>query len=221
MTNDVNFFRIAIEQLYIIQTKGKNMKKNIRKTELIYLVIALLLMFSGSFTFAKEKDQGEMHGKNQAMNSPAGEVPANDIQKAASCPLCGMDREKFAYSRMFIEFDDGSTLGTCSIHCAAVDLAVNVDKTPVHIWVGDYNTRQLIDAEKAVWVIGGDKPGVMTKRAKWAFGDRLDADQYIKEHGGSIAAFADAMKATYEDMYQDTAMIREKRKKMHMMNKNK
>lgn len=38
--------------------------------------------------------------------------------------------------------------------------------------VGDYNTKRLIDAEKAVWVIGGGKQGVMTKRAKWAFEKR-------------------------------------------------
>lgn len=53
-----------------------------------------------------------------------------DIQKYKSCQYCGMDREKFAYSRMLLEYDDASAVGTCSIHCLAVDLALNIDKTP-------------------------------------------------------------------------------------------
>jgi copper chaperone NosL len=46
-----------------------------------------------------------------------------DVEKHPSCTYCGMDREKFAQSRMVIEYDDGTSLGTCSLHCAAVDLA--------------------------------------------------------------------------------------------------
>jgi hypothetical protein len=34
----------------------------------------------------------------------------------------------------------------------------------------------------------------------------------VKENGGAIVTFDDAMKAAYEDMYQDTRMIRERRK---------
>ena len=140
-----------------------------------------------------------------------------DIQKQASCKYCGMDRAKFAYSRMLVTYDDGSQLGTCSIHCLAVDLALNIDKIPKTLEVGDYNTKTLIDAEKAFWVIGGNKPGVMTKRAKWAFGKKSDAEAFVKAEGGKVATFEEAMKATYEDMYSDTKMIREKRKmrKMH------
>jgi nitrous oxide reductase accessory protein NosL len=88
-----------------------------------------------------------------------------DVQKHPSCKYCGMNRQQFAHSRVFIEYDDASTVGTCSIHCAAVDLAINIDKMPKAIQVGDYNSKALIDAEKASWVIGGSKMGVMTKRA--------------------------------------------------------
>ncbi len=144
----------------------------------------------------------------------------DDIAAHPSCPYCGMDRQKFSHSRVSIAFDDGSTLGTCSIHCAAVDLAVNIDKTPVQIEVGDYDTSQLIDAETAYWVIGGNKMGVMTKRAKWAFGTKPAAEAYIKENGGALAGFDQVMEAAYDDMYQDTKMIREKRKMKHQMKKN-
>jgi nitrous oxide reductase accessory protein NosL len=100
------------------------------------------------------------------------------------------------------------------MHCAAVELAVTLDKTPKARWVADYSSKKLIDAEKASWVIGGSTPGVMTKQAKWAFENKADADKFIQENGGKLGAFDDAIKASYEDMNQDTKMIKEKRKMM-------
>lgn len=137
-----------------------------------------------------------------------------DVKEGPSCKYCGMDRAKFASSRMLVEFDDGSKLSACSLHCVAVDLALQIDKTPTAIKVADMNTQELLDAEKAVWVLGGSKPGVMTKRAKWAFADKAAADAFVKANGGAIATFEEAIKAAYEDMYQDNRMIREKRKAM-------
>lgn len=137
-----------------------------------------------------------------------------DIKQSPSCKYCGMDRQKFDFSRMLIEYDDGSSMGTCSVHCAAIELATNIDKTPAAIKVGDFGTKNLIDAEKAFWVLGGSKPGVMTKRGKWAFEKKEDAEAFIKANGGEPAAFEDVIKAAYTDMYEDTKMIRDKRKMM-------
>jgi len=136
----------------------------------------------------------------------------SDIDKHLSCTYCGMDRAKFAHSRMLIEYDDGTAFGACSLHCAAVDFATNIDKAPRKMSVGDYYSKKLIDAEKAFWVLGGNKPGVMTVNAKWAFEDKRDAEKFIKESGGMPATFDDAIKAAYEDMYKDTKQIRERRK---------
>jgi copper chaperone NosL len=140
----------------------------------------------------------------------------DELAKHPACPLCGMDRAKFAHSRVLVEYDDGSTYGACSLHCAAIDMVVHIDKAPQAVMVGDFNTKQLIDAETAVWVIGGKKMGVMTKRAKWAFADETAAQNFIAENGGNRADFEEAIKAAFEDMYQDTKMIREKRKMMRM-----
>ncbi len=161
------------------------------KKSFVLIVSIMMIISAGSVSFAQE-----------------------DISKYSNCPYCGMDREKFAHSRVIIEYDDGKTVGLCSVHCAAVDLAINIDKTPQAIKVGDYNTKKLIDAETAFWVIGGNKMGVMTKRAKWAFEKKDDADKFVKINGGAHATFDEAMKAAYEDMYADTKMIREKRKMM-------
>ena len=123
---------------------------------------------------------------------------AADIEKDPSCKYCGMDRAKFAHSRMVVEYEDGTSLGTCSMHCLAIEIVVNMDKTPRALLVGDYNSKKLIDAEKAFWVIGGKKPGVMTKKAKWAFKNKANAKKFIAKNGGSLSTFDDAMKATFE-----------------------
>jgi copper chaperone NosL len=139
-------------------------------------------------------------------------APPADILQSPSCSRCSMDRGMFSHSRMLIEYEDGSAAASCSLHCAAVDLASTIDKIPVMVRVADYNSKELLDVDKAVWVIGGSKKGVMTAQAKWAFTDRGAAEQFIKANGGSIVTFDEAIKAAYDDMYQDTKMIREFRK---------
>jgi copper chaperone NosL len=138
----------------------------------------------------------------------------DDIKQSPRCKHCGMDRQKFDYSRMLIEYDDGTSTGLCSVHCAAVELATNIDKAPKAILVGDYETKSLIDAEKAFWVLGGSKPGVMSKRGKWAFRQKENGENFIKSNGGTLASFDEVMRAAYNDLYEDTKMIREKRKMM-------
>lgn len=193
--------------------------------KLLVLIISLVAVFVSS---SIALSQGHRHDhdckkdcKCMAMNhsqhgSQMGQpMPSQEDTKAhPSCKYCGMDREKFSHSRMLIEYEDGSSTGTCSLHCTAIELSVNLDKSVKSIMVGDYNTKKLIDAEKAFWVIGGSKQGVMTKRAKWAFEKKEDAEAFIKENGGKIATLEEALKASYEDMYEDIKMIREKKKMM-------
>jgi copper chaperone NosL len=132
-----------------------------------------------------------------------------DIRKHPACSVCGMSRQQYASSRMLIDYREGP-VGTCSIRCTAVDLAANRQKRVLDILVADHIGRRLIPAKSVVWVIGGDRSGVMTKRAKWAFGNRADAEAFIREHGGSLATYDAAMKATFEDLYDDTKTVRER-----------
>ncbi|HJV34037.1 nitrous oxide reductase accessory protein NosL [Geomonas sp.] len=135
-----------------------------------------------------------------------------DLDQFATCKYCGMDRSQYSRSRMLIQYDDGSSLATCSLHCAVVDLAVNIDKTPLHTYVGDCQSGKLIDAETAVWVIGGSRQGVMTSNPKWAFETRERAESFVRENGGTISTFDESVSAAYQDMYRDTKKIRERRK---------
>jgi copper chaperone NosL len=136
----------------------------------------------------------------------------DDVRDYRLCRQCKMDRGKFAYGRVLIEYLDKTKGPFCSTRCAAVDLIAHLDKTPGRINVGDYNTKNLIDGEKAFWVVGGQKMGIMTRRAKWAFEKREDAEAFIREQGGELVGFDEAMKASFEDIYRDMKMIWERRK---------
>jgi copper chaperone NosL len=169
-----------------------------KKMFVLNLAAMLVCFVFGGMAFAQTKD---------------------DIHLHKACSHCGMDRGSFDFSRILIEYGDGTVVAVCSIHCAAINLATNIDKMPKSIKVGDFIGRQLIDAEKAFWVIGGKKPGVMSGQGKWAFEKKEDAESFMKTNGGKPASFEEAMKAAYEDMYADTKMIRGKRemKRMKMM----
>jgi len=60
--------------------------------------------------------------------------------------------------------------------------------------------------------MGGSKKGVMPGHAKWAFLSRKSAERFIKANGGAIVRFDKAIKVAYDDMYQNTKMIRESQK---------
>lgn len=135
-----------------------------------------------------------------------------------SCVYCGMHTAKFGHSRVVIEYEDGTKSQVCSVHCAAIDMALHIDKLINHISVGDYHTKKQIDAYRAYWVIGGDVVGVMTARAKWAFASKTAADNFMKAHGGSPAVFEETIKAAFEDMYEDTLLIK---RKMMQLKKDK
>lgn len=139
-----------------------------------------------------------------------------DVQKAPLCRQCGMDRGKFSHSRIVIEYEDGSTVASCSLHCAAVELANTIDKIPVSVRVADYDSKELVEADAAFWVMGGSKKGVMTGQPKWAFATPAGAEKFIQANGGARVSFDEAIKAAYDDMYQDTKMIREFRKMKRM-----
>jgi copper chaperone NosL len=133
---------------------------------------------------------------------PADEKRGDDISANPECSYCGMDRKKYAYSRVLLRYRDGSEVGLCSVHCAGIELALHPEKGPVQIMVGTYDLGNLVDAGKAVWVLGGSKYGVMSIRGKWAFGKKEDAEAFIRDFGGRIASFREIVTAAYEDMWE-------------------
>lgn len=121
------------------------------------------------------------------------------VEAPADCQKCGMNRTTFGQSRMVVTYKDGSSSGACSINCVVVDLKANKGKEVKSLLVGDYDTKKLIDAKTATWVIGGRKQGVMTQVAKWAFAGKSGAENFIKGNGGKLATFDEVLKATEKE----------------------
>jgi nitrous oxide reductase accessory protein NosL len=123
----------------------------------------------------------------------------NAVENPKYCSRCGMDRTVFAKSRMLIVYEDGTAVGVCSIHCAAAEMNQNSDRKVKSLTVADYLTKEMIDAKVATWVIGGNKEGVMTSVAKWAFAKEEEAKNFVKENGGKVASFDQVMRAADEE----------------------
>lgn len=120
-------------------------------------------------------------------------LAADKMEGPKSCEQCGMSRVAFAQGRMMIVYADGTTAGTCSLNCAAVEMKDNKGKKVKSLKVADYVTKKLIDANTASWVIGGSKEGIMTSIPKWAFARKSEAGIFVKENGGRITDFNEAL----------------------------
>ena len=145
----------------------------------------------------------------------------DDIVKYPKCPYCGMDRKQYHHSRHLVHYQDDLVDATCSLHCAALSLALNMDRGPKTIYAADFGAKAdpkpLVNVDAATYLIGSKLPGVMTAQSKVAFASRADAEAVMKDKGGELGDFAAALAAAYQSMAGDTAMIRQKRaeKKAH------
>jgi copper chaperone NosL len=119
----------------------------------------------------------------------------DDINDHRSCVNCGMDRKAFGYSRMLIQYEDGTASGICSLHCAVAVLDANPGRKVKTLLVADRDTRTMINAEQAIWVMGGGKRGVMTQQPKWAFQSKDSAEAFIKANGGKLVTWDEALTA--------------------------
>jgi copper chaperone NosL len=137
-------------------------------------------------------------------------------QQQTSCSFCGMDRFEFAHSRMLLDYAGESAVGTCSLHCTASALTLSTDNPPTTIKASDFHSKQLIDAKKAFWVLGGYKPGTMTARGKWAFHTQTAAEQFVSSNGGSIVDFNLALNAAFEDFNKDSLRLHKRGPKKAM-----
>lgn len=149
--------------------------------------------------------------------SPADPEPLSDeLAKYPRCPYCGMARghEKWRRTRHLIHYAGALVDATCSIHCAALSLGLNMDLGPDVIYAADAGAAvpPLIEVAALHYVISPQgTPGTMTGRRKWAYADLETANAAVAEFGGQVGSFDDALRAAYADMAEDTIMIRRRR----------
>ncbi|TVP86869.1 MAG: twin-arginine translocation pathway signal protein [Thioalkalivibrio sp.] len=147
--------------------------------------------------------------------SPDPEPLVDELEKYPRCPYCAMDRRQWHRSRHLVHYDDGRVDPTCSLHCAAISLSLNIDRGPKAIYAADFGSgetpRPLVNVDDATYLIGSALAGTMSTRSKIAFASARAAETAQAKHGGETGDFDAALTAAYLDMAEDTAMIRQRR----------
>ena len=140
----------------------------------------------------------------------------DELKKYPRCRYCGMERAKFSHSRHLLVYDDDAVDGTCSLHCAAIGLSINMDRGPKGIYAGDAGadapTKPLVNVDKASYVVDPSKPGVMTKVSVLAYADKAKAEAVAKTSPqAEVVNFDAALRKAYLVMADDTIMLRQRR----------
>ena len=147
----------------------------------------------------------------------------NELDKYPRCRYCGMERAKFSHTRHLLAYEDDSVEGTCSIHCAAISLSLNMDRGPKAIYAGDAGAadaiKPLVLVDKMHYVIDSSKPGTMTKVSNSAYASRDAAEaaagtEAATKAGAKIVDFNAALTSAYLVMADDTVMLRKRRGEM-------
>ncbi|MFH7326794.1 nitrous oxide reductase accessory protein NosL [Desulfurivibrio sp. C05AmB] len=139
----------------------------------------------------------------------------NELAKYPKCPYCGMDRRQWQHSRHLIHYEDELVDATCSLRCASLSLALNIDRGPKAIYAADFGAadeiKPLVEVEQASYLIGSDLPATMSRTSKMAFASAEAAQAAAREHGGEIGDFDAALRQAYLDQAEDAVMIRQRR----------
>lgn len=149
----------------------------------------------------------------------------NEFEKYPRCPYCGMMRKMYSQTRHLIVYGNDTVDGTCSLHCASISLALNMDAGPKAIYAGDAGAegevKPLAEVSGMSYVIDPAKPGTMSAVSKWAYADKAMAEAAAATNPeAKVVSFDEALMLAFADMAKDTLMIRkrrgEKRKQMGM-----
>ncbi|PLW77820.1 twin-arginine translocation pathway signal protein [Cohaesibacter celericrescens] len=163
----------------------------------------------------EQSNHAKPHGPTSHLKIDANPTD-KEFEKYPTCSYCGMDRQKWSHTRHLIQYENDATEGTCSIHCAAISLSLNMDSGPKNIWVGDAGSdaeiKPLIKVEDAHYALDPSKPGTMSASRKWAYADAAKAASVGAER---VVPFDAALEAAYGDMAKNTLMIRKRRAEKH------
>ena len=147
----------------------------------------------------------------------------NELSKYPRCRYCGMERAKFSHTRHLLVFEDDSVEGTCSLHCSAISLSLNMDRGPKAIYAGDAGApgaiKPLVAVDRAHYVVDPSKPGTMTRISNSAYASRAAAEAAAAvdasaKAGAKVVDFNTALTSAYLGMAEDTVMLRKRRGEM-------
>ena len=116
------------------------------------------------------------------------------------CAVCGMNLVKF-YKTNHVY--NGKQVA--SLHCL---YELTEGKIPSEAQVVDTKNLNLIDVNKAFYVVGSSVKGTMTRNSKYAFSTEADAKEFQAANGGEIMNFAKAYEIAGQDFAGDNKMIK-------------
>ena len=119
------------------------------------------------------------------------------------CAVCGMNLVKFYKTNHVWKGKQ-----VASLHCL---YEITEGKIPSDAQVVDTKNLNLIDVNKAFYVVGSKVKGTMTRNSKYAFSTEADAKEFQAENGGEIMSFAKAYEIAGQDFEGDNKMIKAKR----------
>jgi len=198
--------------------------------KVLLLLVAVAMVSSSSVAEGMMQDKGQNQGMQGKMGkkmptrfqavSPNKAVILQEGEAKMYCPKCGMTLPMF-YKTNHAAHVDGKTAQYCSIHCLAK--AMKGEEKVTDIKVVDNTTLKFIDATKAWYVFGSNKPGTMSMTSKYGFTNKADAEAFAKDFGGKVMNFDDTLASVNSTLDKESAMVAKKQgmmaKKGEMMYK--
>ena len=115
------------------------------------------------------------------------------------CARCGMNLVKFYKTSHTAKDSHNHQYQYCSIHCLEDHLKSGAKLKDIK--VVDTDSLKLIDATSALYVVGSDVHGTMSRVSKYAFDTKKDAQAFVKKHGGKIMSFNEALEVAQKDFH--------------------
>jgi len=151
-------------------------------------------------TYGKASSGHANHGGGEKLFQGVPAEAATILQSGKnknSCTTCGMELAK-SYKANHVAKQNDEIKQFCSMHCLAQEMSIN--KTQLEdIQTVDTKSLKFINAKEAYYVLGSKIRGIMTKSSKFAFADKNDALDFVKENGGKVVTFEQAYKNALED----------------------
>jgi nitrous oxide reductase accessory protein NosL len=149
---------------------------------------------------SKEVKTDQAGTKKYMMYQTVAKKDAVLVQKSKDkqhCFICGMDLVKFYKTSHAATDSSGKVHQYCSLHCLADHLSKGAELENPQ--VVDVTSLKLIPVQEAYYVVGGKKPGTMSKVSKYAFKSIEDAKKFQAENGGKIVDFYSAWQEAKKD----------------------
>ena len=185
--------------------------------KVLLLLAALAMVSTSGVAEGMMQDKGQNQGMQGQMGkkmpmrfqavSPDKAVILQEGEGKMYCPKCGMTLPMF-YKTNHAAHVHGKMQQYCSIHCLALDM--KGEENVSELKVVDNTTLKFIDATKAWYVFGSNKPGTMSVTSKYGFADKSDAEAFAKDFGGKVMNFDDTLASVNSTLEKEATMVAKK-----------